>query len=62
VAGNGTVGYAGDNGVATSASIEAMGVSVSKYGLVYLSTAGYGAVRELMMKLNLKGLMEESPK
>jgi sugar lactone lactonase YvrE len=53
-AGNGTAGYTGDDGVATSASINACGVSVSKYGTVYLSTGD--AVRELLEEIVIGGV------
>jgi sugar lactone lactonase YvrE len=61
-AGNGTTGYSGDDGVATSASMSAWGVSVSQYGIVYLSTGTYGAVRELLVEIHRIGLLEESRK
>jgi sugar lactone lactonase YvrE len=62
VAGDGLTGYTGDNGLATSAEIQAYGVSVSEYGIVYLNTGDYGAVRELLKKIYLNGLLAEPPK
>jgi sugar lactone lactonase YvrE len=61
-AGDGLTGYMGDGGLAASAEIQAYGVSVSEYGIVYLNTGDYGAVRELLMEIHLNGILAESPK
>jgi trimeric autotransporter adhesin len=48
VAGNNTVGYSGDNGLATSASLYApSGVTVDSSGNLYIADAGNNRVREV---------------
>src|SRR5580658_7808750 len=48
VAGNNTVGYSGDNGLATSASLYApSGVTVDSSGNLYIADAGNNRIREV---------------
>ncbi len=48
VAGNSTVGYSGDGGVATLAQLDApIGLAVNSKGVVYIADSGNGAIRSL---------------
>jgi hypothetical protein len=47
VAGNGTAGYNGDNGLATSAEISPNGVAADAFGNVYIADAGNSRVRKV---------------
>ena len=48
VAGNGTYGFSGDNGPATSAQLDyPAGVAVDSFGNIYIADAGNGRIREV---------------
>jgi sugar lactone lactonase YvrE len=47
VAGNGTVGYSGDNGPATSAGLSPQGVAVDASGNLYIADASNGRIRKV---------------